>query len=150
MKAQPNKILDIANRHSSVKMSIELTQQTADALDQIIKNLPQDGVLKVTKEHVVIAAVENYLEMLDKNKNKKSRKPRAKKEMSDADTEVEPQKDVVEKVQSSNAAINANSQESPKNEDIQDKWRKPERQNPNNYQGSLGLSGTNAGYGDTR
>lgn len=71
MKEKSHKILQVANRKTSVKLTVEFTREVDIALDKVISGLPKTDGIAITKENVVVAATENYLDILRRNENKK-------------------------------------------------------------------------------
>lgn len=71
MKDKADKILQVANRKTSVKITVEFTKEIDKALDKVVEGLPKMEGIAVTKENVIVAATENYLEILRRNENKK-------------------------------------------------------------------------------
>jgi hypothetical protein len=79
MKEKSHKILQVANRKTSVKLTVEFTKEIDNALDEVIKGLPKTEGIAITKENVVVAATENYLDILRRNENKKLKAKKADK-----------------------------------------------------------------------
>jgi hypothetical protein len=81
MKDTSHKILQVANRKTSVKLTVEFTKEIDNALDKVIESLPKTDGVSVTKENVIVAATENYLEIMrrDENKRSKVKKPNGEK-----------------------------------------------------------------------
>ncbi len=71
MKDTSHKILQVANRKTSVKLTVEFTKEIDNALDKVVEGLPKMEGVSVTKENVIVAATESYLEILRRNENKK-------------------------------------------------------------------------------
>jgi hypothetical protein len=79
MKEKSHKILQVANRKTSVKLTVEFTKEIDNALDEVIKGLPEIEGVAITKENVVVAATENYLDVLRRNENKKLKAKKTEK-----------------------------------------------------------------------
>lgn len=73
MSNKSNKILQVANRKTSVEVTVEITKEIDNALDKVVEGLPKVEGIAVTKENVIVAATENYLEILRRIENKKSK-----------------------------------------------------------------------------
>lgn len=73
MKVKSHKILQVANRKTSVKLTVEFTREVDIALDKVISGLPKTDGIAITKENVVVAATENYLDILHRNEEKQAR-----------------------------------------------------------------------------
>lgn len=83
MKEKPHKILQVANRKTSVKLTVEFTREVDIALDKVISGLPKTDGIAITKENVVVAATENYLDILRRNEEKQVRMQRLEREKSE-------------------------------------------------------------------
>ncbi len=79
MSDKSNKILQVANRKISVKLTVEITKEIDNALDKVIEGLPKIEGIAITKENVIVAATENYLEILRRIENKKSKEKKIKR-----------------------------------------------------------------------
>jgi hypothetical protein len=78
MKNESDKILQIANRRTFVKLTVEFTKEIDKALDKVVADFPKVDDVAITKENVIVAATESYLEVLRRIENNKSRKKRTK------------------------------------------------------------------------
>jgi dihydrofolate reductase len=78
MTDSSNRILQVVNRTTSEDLTVGFTREIHKNLDAVAQNWSEKEGIKVTKEAVVVAGVEIYLETLQREELKKLKKTKGK------------------------------------------------------------------------